>query len=109
MGAGDDHLLIDLEISSGHVSKAADRARKQLAHSGTHTALLEKVSEALLQAGKAAEAIPLIRELRGPMIEAGEQDKFLKLLSSSMRSCRMRLSRLKCWLTSPGTLVIRSN
>jgi tetratricopeptide (TPR) repeat protein len=78
------NLLIDLEISSGHVSKAADRARKQLAQNGTHTALLEKVSDALLQAGKAAEAIPLIRELRGPMIEAGEQDKFLKLLSSSI-------------------------
>ena len=78
------NLLFDLEISSGHVSKAAERARKQLAHSGTHTALLEKVSDALLQAGKAAEAIPLIRELRGPMIEAGEQDKFLKLLSSSI-------------------------
>ena len=78
------NLLIDLEISSGHVSKAADRARKQLARGGAHTALLEKVSDALLQAGKAAEAIPLIRELRGPMIEAGEQDKFLKLLSSSI-------------------------
>lgn len=78
------NLLIDLEISSGHVSKAAERARKQLAHGGTHTALLERVSDALLQAGKAAEAIPLIRELRGPMIEAGEQDKFLKLLSSSI-------------------------
>lgn len=78
------NLLIDLEISSGHVSKAADRARKQLARGGAHTALLEKVSDALLQAGKAAEAVPLIRELRGPMIEAGEQDKFLKLLSSSI-------------------------
>jgi tetratricopeptide (TPR) repeat protein len=78
------NLLIDLEISSGHVSKAADRARKQLAHNGTHTALLVKVSDALLQDGKAAEALPLIRELRGPMIEAGEQDKFLKLLSSSI-------------------------
>jgi tetratricopeptide (TPR) repeat protein len=78
------NLLIDLEISSGHVSKAADRARKQLVHGGAHTALLEKVSDALLQAGKATEAIPLIRELRGPMIEAGEQDKFLKLLSSSI-------------------------
>ncbi|HEV3480693.1 MAG TPA: tetratricopeptide repeat protein [Candidatus Acidoferrales bacterium] len=78
------NLLIDLEISSGHVSKAADRARKQLARSGTHTALLEKVSDALLQAGKAAEALPLIRELRGPMIEASEQDRFLKLLSSSI-------------------------
>ena len=78
------NLLIDMEISSGHVSKAADRARKQVARSGAQTALLEKVSDALLQTGKAAEALPLIRELRGPMIEAGEQDKFLKLLSSSV-------------------------
>ena len=78
------NLLIELEIGSGHVSKAADRARKQLTRSATNTALLEKVSDALLQAGKAAEALLLIRELRGPMIEAGEQDKFLKLLSSSI-------------------------
>jgi tetratricopeptide (TPR) repeat protein len=78
------NLLIDLEISSGHVSKAADRARKQSARGGAHTAHLEKVADALLQAGKAAEALPLVRELRGPMIEAGEQDKFLKLLSSSV-------------------------
>ncbi len=78
------NLLIDLEISSGHVSKAADRARKQSARGGAHTAHLEKVADALLQTGKAAEALPLVRELRGPMIEAGEQDKFLKLLSSSV-------------------------
>jgi tetratricopeptide (TPR) repeat protein len=78
------NLLIDLEISSEHVSKAADRARKQLARGSTHTAPLEKVVDALLQAGKAAEALPLVRELRGPMVEAGEQDKFLRLLSSSV-------------------------
>ena len=77
------NFLVDLEISSGHVSKAADRARKQLA-TGGQTALVEKVADALLQAGKAAEALPLVRELRGPMIEVGEQDKFLKLLSSSV-------------------------
>lgn len=76
------NFLVDLEISSGHVNKAADRARKQLA-SG-HTALVEKVADALLQTGKASEALPLVRELRSPMIEAGEQDKFLKLLSSSV-------------------------
>ena len=78
------NLLIDLEISSQHVSKAADRARKQLARGSAHTALLEKVTDALLHAGKAAEALPLVCELRGPMVEAGEQDKFLKLLLSSV-------------------------
>ncbi|MGH9494028.1 MAG: tetratricopeptide repeat protein, partial [Candidatus Sulfotelmatobacter sp.] len=78
------NLLIDLEISSEHVSKAADRARKQLARGSAHTALLEKVADALLQAGKAAEALPLVGELRGSMIEAGEQDKFLRLLLSSV-------------------------
>src|SRR5579862_6073499 len=78
------NFLVDLEISSGHFNKAADRARKQSASSGGNTALVEKVADALLQAGKATEALPLVRELRGPMIEAGEQDKFLKLLSSSV-------------------------
>ena len=73
-------LLIDLEITSGHVSKATSRARSRLARGSKDTALFEKLVGALFQAGKANEALPLLRELRDPMIEASEQDKFLKLL-----------------------------
>jgi pilus assembly protein FimV len=78
------NLLIDLEMSSGYVGKATDRARNWLARGSKHTALLEKVIDALFQAGKANEALPLLRELRDPMIEASEQDKFLKLLSGAV-------------------------
>jgi tetratricopeptide (TPR) repeat protein len=82
-GAEITALLVDLELKSGHPEHAAERARKQLQRGQEHFALLYKVGEALVETGKAREAIPLLRELRAPMIEASEQDKFLKLLSSA--------------------------
>ncbi len=75
------NLLVSLELKSGHMEKAADRARNQLVRGSAHFGLLERVVDSLMEAGKAREALPLLRELRNPMIEAGEQDKFLKLLS----------------------------
>ena len=74
--------LVEAEIKAGHFDKAADRARKQLARGHEHTALLVQVADAQIEAGQAAEALPLLRELRDPMIDAGEQDKFLKQLST---------------------------
>jgi pilus assembly protein FimV len=81
--AGDEvtNLLVSLELKSGHMNKAADRARNQLVRGSAHFGLLERVVDSLMEAGKAHEALPLLRELRDPMIEAGEQDKFLKSLS----------------------------
>ena len=81
-GAGTEvtNLLIDIELKAGRVENAADRARNQLIHGSVHFGLLERVAESLMQAGKAREALPLLRELRDPMIEAGEQDNFLKAL-----------------------------
>jgi len=81
-GAEVTNLLVDLELKSGHTDKAADRARNQLVRGSAHFGLLERVADSLMEAGKAGEALPLLRELRGPMIEAGEQDKFLKALSN---------------------------
>jgi pilus assembly protein FimV len=77
------NLLLDIELKSGQTQKAAERARKQLARGHLHTAHLQKVTETLIEGGKVEEALVLLQELRAPMIEAGEQDKFLKLLTSA--------------------------
>jgi len=76
-------LIIDLELESGHPAKAVDRARKQLARGHAHFAQLHKVTDAMIEAGQTTDVLPLLRELREPMIEAGEQDKFLKSLTTT--------------------------
>jgi pilus assembly protein FimV len=84
--AGGDmtNLLVDFELRSGHSRQAADRARKQLARGHANFGLLFKVAETLIESGQANEAFPLLQELRAPMVEAGEQEKFLKSLSSTV-------------------------
>ena len=76
------NMLLDMELKAGQIQKAADRARKQLARGHEHCAPLYKVTEAQIESGHANEALALLRELRDPMIEAGEHDKFLKSLSA---------------------------
>ena len=75
-------MLLDLELKSNQIEKAADRARKQLARGHQHTGPLYAVLEAKIASGQAMEAMRLLEELRHPMIEAGEHDKFLKAVSS---------------------------
>jgi pilus assembly protein FimV len=75
-------MLLDLEIKSGQLPKAAERARKQLARGHEHTAPLYTVVEAMIAGGQAMQALPILEELRTPMYEAGEQDKFLKAVSA---------------------------
>ncbi|MGA8013138.1 MAG: tetratricopeptide repeat protein [Candidatus Acidiferrales bacterium] len=77
-------LLLDLEIKSGQLDKAASRARKQLARGSAHARPMQSVAESLIEGGHAVKALPLLRELRDPMIEASEHDKFVKLLSSAI-------------------------
>ena len=83
--AGGDvtNMLVDYELSSGQVQKAADRGRQVLARGHAHFGVLYKVSETLIESGQANAALPLLRELRGAMIEAGEQDKFMKSLTTA--------------------------
>jgi tetratricopeptide (TPR) repeat protein len=76
------NMLLDMELKSGQFHKAADRARKQLARGHEHFAALYKVTEAQIESGHNGEALALLRELRDPMIEAGEQDMFLKSLTT---------------------------
>jgi tetratricopeptide (TPR) repeat protein len=82
-GAEVTDLIIDLELESGHPAKAVDRARKQLARGHAHFAQLHKVTDALIEAGQMADVLSLLGELRGPMIEAGKQDEFLKSLTTA--------------------------
>jgi tetratricopeptide (TPR) repeat protein len=77
------NLIIDLELKTGQIEKAADRARNQLVRGSSHSGLLHRVVDALIENGQAAQALPLLAELRDPMIEAGEQDKYIKSLSSA--------------------------
>ena len=82
-GAEVTDLIIDLELESGHPAKSVDRARKQLARGHAHFAQLHKVTDAMIEAGQMADVLSLLGELRGPMIEAGKQDEFLKSLTSA--------------------------
>src|SRR3984885_1066935 len=75
-------LLVDYELRAGHSQQAAERARQQLARGVEHFTLLYGVSEAMIEGGEAASALPLLKELRTPMGEAGAQDSFVKSLST---------------------------
>ena len=77
-------LILDLEMKSGHLQKAADRARKQLARGHAHFAPLLQVANAVIESGEPAEALPLLGELRDSMIESNEHDKYLKSLTSAV-------------------------
>ena len=77
-------LLLELELKSGHAEKAAARAAKQLARGAEHSKPLQKVVETMLAEGHAEKALPLVKQLRDPMIEATEQDKFVKLLNGAI-------------------------
>ncbi len=82
--AGGDvtEFLVDYDLRAGHSARAADRARQQLARGIQHFTLLYGVAEAMIEGGDAASALPLLTELRAPMVEAGAQDNFVKSLSS---------------------------
>ena len=76
-------LLVDFALHAGQIEEAVDRARNQLLRGSSHYSLLHHVAHTLIESGQAADALPLLRELRDPMIEAVEQEKFLKSLSAA--------------------------
>jgi tetratricopeptide (TPR) repeat protein len=82
--AGGDvtELLVDYDLRAGHSPRAAERARQQLARGVEHFTLLYGVTEAMIDGGDAAGALPLLAELRTPMVEAGAQDSFVKSLTT---------------------------
>jgi pilus assembly protein FimV len=76
-------MLVDYELRAGQTDKAVERGRSMLAVGHAHYGFLYKVAEKVIESERPKAALPLIQELRGPMIEAGEQDKFLKLLTTA--------------------------
>jgi tetratricopeptide (TPR) repeat protein len=76
-------LLVEYELRAGHADKAAERARRQLARGHAHYGLLSKVAERMIEGAQPEQALPLLAELRAPMIEAGAQDHFLKALTTA--------------------------
>jgi pilus assembly protein FimV len=76
-------LLVEYELRAGHADKAAERARRQLARGHAHYGLLYKVAEGMIESAQPDRALPILTELRAPMIEAGAQDHFLKLLTTA--------------------------
>jgi tetratricopeptide (TPR) repeat protein len=76
------NMLVDYELRSGQSQKAAERGRQVLARGHAHYEVLYKVAETLIESDQASAGLQLLRELRGAMIEAGEQDKFLKSLTA---------------------------
>ena len=76
-------LLVEYELRAGHADKAAERARRQLARGHVHYGLLYKVAEGMIEGAQPDRVLPIFTELRAPMIEAGAQDQFLKLLTTT--------------------------
>ncbi len=76
-------MLVDFELHAGQTDRAAERGRQMLALGHAHYRFLYKVAEKLIESGETKAALRLLQDLRGPMIEAGEQDKFVKLLTTA--------------------------
>src|ERR1700683_5869255 len=77
------NMLVDYELRSGQSQKAAERGRQVLARGHAHYGVLYKVAETLIESDQAIAGLQLLRELRGAMIESGEQDKFLYSLTTA--------------------------
>ncbi len=77
-------LLLELELRSGRTDQAAARAAKQLARGSAHSKPLQMVVDTMIANGQAEKTLPLLQQLRGPMIDATEQDRFVKLLTAAI-------------------------
>ena len=78
------NLLVDLELRTGQPTQAIEIARRHLAKGHANFGLLYRIAESLVEGGQAGAGYPLLSELRDPMIEAGEQDRFLKILTATV-------------------------
>ena len=90
-------LLVELELRAGKPEQAAQRARRLMAASPQNYILLYQVAEALIENGHAEMALPILGELRAPMVEHGAQENFLKSLTSACTALPGRTDALvKC-------------
>ena len=88
-------LLVEYELRAGHADKVTERARRQLARGHAHYGLLYKVAEGMVEGAQPDRALPILAELRAPMIEAGAQDQFLKLLTTTCERLPGRIEPLE--------------
>jgi tetratricopeptide (TPR) repeat protein len=77
-------LLILYMLKAAKNDAAIELGRSVFSQDPTKFAFLSHVASSLTDAGRAAEALPILLEIRDAMIEAGEQDKYGDLLSSSV-------------------------
>ncbi len=77
------NLLVDLELRAGKSAQAAKRARHLMSAAPGNYLLLYQVVETLIESNQAEQALPLLGELRAPMVEHGAQENYLKTLSSA--------------------------
>ena len=84
-GAGGEvtNLLVELEMRSGKPELAAKRARQLMAANPANYIVLYQVTDALIENGHADAALPLLAELRGPMVNHGAEENFLKSLQAA--------------------------
>jgi pilus assembly protein FimV len=75
-------LIFNLLMESGNLDKCLERAQKQLARGHSHFGQLLRVTNAFIEKGNYEQALQLLAELREPMIEAGEQEKFVSSLTA---------------------------
>src|SRR5580698_7166575 len=72
------NLLVELEMRSGKPELAAKRARQLMAANPANYIVLYQVTDALIENGHADAALPLLAELRGPMVNHGAEENYLK-------------------------------
>jgi tetratricopeptide (TPR) repeat protein len=89
------HLLVDLELRANKPEQAAQRARRLMAAAPASYTLLYQVVETLIENGHADAALPLLAELRAPMIEHGAQENYLKSLSAACTALPGRTDALE--------------
>src|SRR3984957_2559808 len=75
-------LLILYMLKAAKNDAAIELGRSVFSQDPTKFAFLSHVASSLTEAGRAAEAFPILVEIRDAMIDAGEQDKYGDLLGS---------------------------
>ena len=83
-------LLILYMLKAAKNEAAIELGRSVFSQDPTKFAFLSHVASSLTEAGRAAEAFPILIEIRDAMIEAGEQDKYGDLLGSAWTGLPIR-------------------
>jgi tetratricopeptide (TPR) repeat protein len=96
-GGEQTELLLDLQIKSSNWKAATELALHVFEADEKNFGPMQKVVEALLQAGQEEKAMEILERSRVPMIDAGEHEVVGRLLSELATSMPDRLEPLE-WL-----------